>query len=89
MYSLIYEELSKGNQKFECPISVTADQLTRAVDSVLNDHPELFWIDNALYSSLVRSPILRVTATSFFLISLILPKSLRTQDWRLRVRLMQ
>jgi len=46
MYSLIYEELSKGNQKFECPISVTADQLTRAVDSVLNDHPELFWIDN-------------------------------------------
>ncbi len=45
-YSLIYEELSKGNQKFECSISVNSDQLTKAVDSVLNDHPELFWIDN-------------------------------------------
>ncbi len=45
-YSLIYEELYEGNQKFECPIKLNADQLTNAIDSVLDDHPELFWIDN-------------------------------------------
>ena len=45
-YSLIYEELLKGNQKFECRVEVTADQLSKAIDSVLNDHPELFWLDN-------------------------------------------
>ena len=44
-YSFIYEELSKGNQSFECPVKIKADQLTKAVDSVLNDHPELFWLD--------------------------------------------
>ncbi len=45
-YSLIYEELSKGNQTFECRVRLNADQLTNAIDAVLNDHPELFWIDN-------------------------------------------
>ena len=45
-YSLIYEELTKGNQEFECRVSLNADQLNRAVDAVINDHPELFWIDN-------------------------------------------
>ena len=45
-YSLIYEELSAGNKKFECRVGINSDQLTRVVDSVLNDHPELFWIDN-------------------------------------------
>lgn len=45
-YSLIYEELSQGNREFECRIRLNADQLTNAIDSVLNDHPELFWIDN-------------------------------------------
>ena len=44
-YSFIYEELYEGNQKFDCPVNINADQLTRAVDSVLNDHPELFWLD--------------------------------------------
>ena len=47
IYSQLYEELSKGSQKFECKVSgVSADQLTKAIDAVLNDHPELFWIDN-------------------------------------------
>lgn len=45
-YSLIYEELSRGNRKFECRVGINSDQLTRAVDAVLDDHPELFWIDN-------------------------------------------
>lgn len=45
-YSLIYEELSKGNQTIECPFKLNSDQLSKAMDSVLNDHPELFWIDN-------------------------------------------
>ena len=47
IYSQLYEELSKGSQKFECKVKgVSADQLTKAIDAVLNDHPELFWIDN-------------------------------------------
>ena len=45
-YSLVYEELSKGNKKFECRIGINSEQLTRVVDAVLDDHPELFWIDN-------------------------------------------
>lgn len=45
-YSLIYEELSDGNAEFDCRIKLNADQLTNAVDAVLYDHPELFWIDN-------------------------------------------
>ena len=45
-YSLIYEELNKGSRKFSCRVDVTADQLSKAIDSVLNDHPELFWLDN-------------------------------------------
>ena len=45
-YSFIYDELSEGNDKFECPITLNAGQLAKAVDAVLNDHPELFWIDN-------------------------------------------
>jgi len=45
-YSLIYEGLSKGNQTIECPFKLNSDQLSKAMDSVLNDHPELFWIDN-------------------------------------------
>ena len=45
-YSLIYEELSRGSQIFDCPLKINADQLTRAVDSLLNDHPEFFWLDS-------------------------------------------
>ena len=45
-YSFIYDELSQGNDKFECVITLNASQLSKAVDAVLNDHPELFWIDN-------------------------------------------
>ena len=47
IYSLIYEELSKGSQKFDCKkVQAGEEQLTKAIDAVLNDHPELFWIDN-------------------------------------------
>ena len=47
VYSLLYEELSKGSQKFDCKkVKAGEDQLTKAIDAVLNDHPELFWIDN-------------------------------------------
>ena len=45
-YSIIYEELSAGNSKFKCKAGINADQLKRTVDAVLDDHPELFWIDN-------------------------------------------
>ncbi|SDX53991.1 Transglutaminase-like superfamily protein [Ruminococcaceae bacterium YAD3003] len=45
-YSQVYEELSAGNQKFEMRIEVNADQLTKAIDAILCDHPELFWLDN-------------------------------------------
>jgi len=45
-YSLIYEELSKGNDKFECTILLTSTELSKAIDCVLNDHPEIFWVDN-------------------------------------------
>lgn len=45
-YSIIYEELSAGNSKFKCRAGINADQLKRTVDAVLDDHPELFWIDN-------------------------------------------
>lgn len=45
-YSQIYEELSKGSQKFEMQIDVNAAQLTQVIDAVLSDHPELFWLDN-------------------------------------------
>ncbi len=46
VYSLIYEELSQGNRKFECPVNADSDQLSKAVDAMLNDHPEIFWLDN-------------------------------------------
>ena len=46
LYSLIYEELSAGNKQIECVVEADADQLTRAIDAVLNDHPELFWLEN-------------------------------------------
>ncbi|MCR4557452.1 MAG: hypothetical protein K5779_06485 [Saccharofermentans sp.] len=46
-YSFVYEELIKGNQKFECPFTISADQLSKATDAMLNDHPELFWLDNS------------------------------------------
>ena len=45
-YSLICENLTMGNKEFECVVSIKADQLTTVIDSVLNDHPELFWVDN-------------------------------------------
>ena len=45
-YSQIYEELTAGNQKFDMRIEVNADQLTRSIDAILCDHPELFWLDN-------------------------------------------
>ena len=41
-YSIIYEELSAGNNKFKCRVGINADQLKRTVDAVLDDHPELF-----------------------------------------------
>ena len=46
VYSLIYEELTLGNKQIECVVEIDADQLTKAVDAVLNDHPELFWLEN-------------------------------------------
>lgn len=46
VYSFIYEELVKGNSKLKCKITLSADELSKAIDSVLNDHPELFWLDN-------------------------------------------
>ena len=45
-YSQLYAELSQGKQSFEITVDANADQLSRAIDAVLNDHPELFWIDN-------------------------------------------
>lgn len=45
-YSVIYEEVSKGKQTFECPVKINADELAKALDAVQDDHPELFWIDN-------------------------------------------
>ena len=45
-YSFIYEGLIAGNSEIECPIRLEADQLSKAMDAVLNDHPEIFWIDN-------------------------------------------
>ena len=46
VYSLIFEELYKGSRKFECPVKTNAEELSLAIDAVLNDHPELFWLDN-------------------------------------------
>ncbi len=46
VYSLIYEELLKGNGKFMCPVHANGDELSEAIDAVLNDHPEIFWIEN-------------------------------------------
>ena len=45
-YSQIYEELSKGTQKFEMRVEINSAQLTQTIDSILCDHPELFWLDN-------------------------------------------
>ena len=45
-YSQICEELTNGNPEFECALEINATQLTNAIDAVLNDHPELFWVDN-------------------------------------------
>ena len=45
-YSVICEELTEGNRKFDCKAEINAEQLAIVVDAVLNDHPELFWIDN-------------------------------------------
>lgn len=45
-YSLIYEGLMKGSDEIECPIRLDSDQLSKAMDAVLNDHPEIFWVDN-------------------------------------------
>lgn len=45
-YSNIYEELLAGNSKFESKVSLNGDELTKAIDAVLYDHPELFWLDN-------------------------------------------
>ena len=46
IYSLLFAELYKGSQKFECTVEATADDLSKSIDAVLNDHPELFWLDN-------------------------------------------
>ena len=45
-YSQIFEELFAGNSQFECKVSVSADEISKAIDAVLYDHPELFWLDN-------------------------------------------
>ena len=45
-YSFIYEGLMKGSDKIDCPIKLDSDQLSNAIDAVLNDHPEIFWVDN-------------------------------------------
>ena len=47
VYSLLYEGLSQGSKKIECQkANANEEQLTKAIDAVLNDHAELFWIDN-------------------------------------------
>lgn len=47
VYSLLYEGLSQGGKKIECQkANANEEQLTKAIDAVLNDHAELFWIDN-------------------------------------------
>ena len=47
VYSLLYEGLSKGSKKIDCQkANANEEQLTKAIDAVLNDHAELFWIDN-------------------------------------------
>lgn len=46
IYSLLFVELYKGSQKFDCTVEANADELSKAIDAVLNDHPELFWLDN-------------------------------------------
>ena len=46
IYSLLFTELYKGTRKVECTVEVNADHLSKAIDAVLNDHPELFWLDN-------------------------------------------
>lgn len=47
VYSLLYEGLSKGSKKIDCQkAKANESQLTKAIDAVLNDHAELFWIDN-------------------------------------------
>lgn len=46
-YSLLYEGLSQGSKKIDCQkANANEEQLTKAIDAVLNDHAELFWIDN-------------------------------------------
>ena len=47
VYSLLYEGLSQGSRKIDCQkANANEEQLTKAIDAVLNDHAELFWIDN-------------------------------------------
>ena len=47
VYSLLYEGLSQGSKKIDCQkANANEEQLTKAIDAVLNDHAELFWIDN-------------------------------------------
>lgn len=47
VYSLLYEGLSQGGKKIDCQkANANEEQLTKAIDAVLNDHAELFWIDN-------------------------------------------
>lgn len=46
IYSQLYEEIYSGNKSFECKVSCTAEDLTKAIDAVMNDHPEFFWLDN-------------------------------------------
>ena len=47
VYSLLYKGLSKGSRKIDCKkVKANEEQLNKAIDAVLNDHPELFWIDN-------------------------------------------
>ena len=47
VYSLLYEGFSQGSKKIDCQkANANEEQLTKAIDAVLNDHAELFWIDN-------------------------------------------
>ena len=45
VYSLIFEGLYKGSRKFECPVKTNAEELSLAIDAVLNDHPLRVYIN--------------------------------------------
>lgn len=45
-YSQIYEQVYDGNSTFDITVKINESTLSRVLDAVKNDHPELFWVDN-------------------------------------------